>query len=76
MHSPSGCLVKYIIANVMSIVNFKISNSPIISKHRLHARNERKIKRMPGYKDEKTNTWYCKFYYVDWNPLPEDEARL
>ena len=21
---------------------------------------------MPAYKDEKTNTWYCKFYYVDW----------
>lgn len=21
---------------------------------------------MPTYKDEKTNTWYCKFYYVNW----------
>lgn len=21
---------------------------------------------MPTYKDEKNNTWYCKFYYVDW----------
>lgn len=21
---------------------------------------------MPIYKDEKTNTWYCKFYYEDW----------
>ncbi len=21
---------------------------------------------MPIYKDEKTNTWYCKFYYVNW----------
>lgn len=21
---------------------------------------------MPTYKDEKTGTWYCKFYYVDW----------
>lgn len=21
---------------------------------------------MPSYKDEKTGTWYCKFYYVDW----------
>lgn len=21
---------------------------------------------MPAYKDEKTGTWYCKFYYVDW----------
>ena len=21
---------------------------------------------MPAYKDEKTNTWYCKFYYTDW----------
>ena len=21
---------------------------------------------MPTYKDEKTNTWYCKFYYTDW----------
>ena len=21
---------------------------------------------MPSYKDEKTNTWYCKFYYTDW----------
>ena len=20
---------------------------------------------MPTYKDEKTNTWYCKFYYTD-----------
>lgn len=22
---------------------------------------------MPTYKDEKTGTWYCKFYYTDWN---------
>ena len=22
---------------------------------------------MPIYKDTKTNTWYCKFYYTDWN---------
>jgi len=22
---------------------------------------------MPCYKDEKTNTWYCKFYYTDLN---------
>ncbi|WP_333792053.1 site-specific integrase [Muricomes intestini] len=21
---------------------------------------------MPSYKDEKTNTWYCKFYYTNW----------
>lgn len=21
---------------------------------------------MPSYKDEKTGTWYCKFYYTDW----------
>lgn len=21
---------------------------------------------MPVYKDEKTNTWYCKFYFVNW----------
>lgn len=21
---------------------------------------------MPTYKDTKTNTWYCKFYYTDW----------
>ncbi len=21
---------------------------------------------MPAYKDEKTGTWYCKFYYVYW----------
>lgn len=21
---------------------------------------------MPTYKDEKTNTWYCKFYYTNW----------
>jgi len=21
---------------------------------------------MPSYKDEKRNTWYCKFYYKDW----------
>lgn len=21
---------------------------------------------MPSYKDEKTGTWYCKFYYVNW----------
>ncbi len=21
---------------------------------------------MPSYKDEKTNTWYCQFYYKDW----------
>lgn len=21
---------------------------------------------MPAYKDEKTNKWYCKFYYKDW----------
>lgn len=21
---------------------------------------------MPAYKDTKTNTWYCKFYYIDW----------
>ncbi len=23
-------------------------------------------KAMPTYKDEKTGTWYCKFYYVNW----------
>lgn len=22
---------------------------------------------MPTYKNEKANTWYCKFYYTDWN---------
>ena len=22
---------------------------------------------MPVYKDEKTNTWYCQFYYKDWD---------
>lgn len=22
---------------------------------------------MPTYKDENSNTWYCKFYYTDWN---------
>lgn len=22
---------------------------------------------MPTYKDEKLGTWYCKFYYTDWN---------
>ena len=22
--------------------------------------------KMPTYKDEKTGTWYCKFYYTDW----------
>lgn len=22
---------------------------------------------MPTYKNEKANTWYCKFYYYDWN---------
>ena len=22
---------------------------------------------MPTYKDERTGTWYCKFYYTDWN---------
>lgn len=34
----------------------------------LHARpaKKRKGKHMPTYKDEKTNTWYCKFYYVNW----------
>lgn len=21
---------------------------------------------MPAYKDEKQNTWYCQFYYEDW----------
>ena len=21
---------------------------------------------MPTYKDEKTGSWYCKFYYTDW----------
>lgn len=21
---------------------------------------------MPAYKDKKTDTWYCKFYYIDW----------
>ena len=21
---------------------------------------------MPSYKDDKNNTWYCKFYYTDW----------
>ena len=21
---------------------------------------------MPTYKDTKTGTWYCKFYYTDW----------
>ncbi len=22
---------------------------------------------MPSYKDEKSGTWYCKFYYMDWS---------
>ena len=21
---------------------------------------------MPSYKDKNTNTWYCKFYYTNW----------
>ena len=21
---------------------------------------------MPAYKDEKRNTWYCQFWYIDW----------
>ena len=21
---------------------------------------------MPAYKDEKRNSWYCQFYYEDW----------
>ena len=21
---------------------------------------------MPPYRDEKLNTWYCQFYYTDW----------
>ena len=22
---------------------------------------------MPSYKDEKSGTWYCKFYYMEWS---------
>ena len=29
---------------------------------------------MPAYKDEKRNTWYCQFYYEDWQGTKRSEA--
>ncbi len=31
-----------------------------------HRPRQKWRKIMPTYKDEKTNTWYCKFYYTNW----------
>lgn len=30
---------------------------------------------MPTYKDEKTNTWYCKFYYEDVNGIKKQKMK-
>lgn len=30
---------------------------------------------MPAYKDEKTNTWYCKFYYEDVNGIKKQKMK-
>ena len=30
---------------------------------------------MPTYKDEKTNTWYCKFYYEDANGIRKQKMK-
>lgn len=55
-----GCLSKYIIVNSRKHVNYLQSFS--------HAGRQKMKGRsyMPTYKDEKTGSWYCKFYYTDW----------
>ncbi len=30
---------------------------------------------MPSYKDERNGTWYCKFYYVDWNGIRRQKLK-
>ena len=30
---------------------------------------------MPFYKDEKTGTWYCKFYYTDWTGAKKQKLK-
>jgi len=30
---------------------------------------------MPAYKDEKQNTWYCQFYYKDWQGMKKKKQR-
>ena len=30
---------------------------------------------MPVYKDEKTNTWYCKFYYTDYTGTKKQKLK-
>ena len=49
----------------MSNTSFFQPKDFFIHSHALARPNERKMN-MPSYKDEKTGTWYCKFYYVNW----------
>lgn len=35
---------------------------------------EREVKNMPVYKDEKRNTWFCKCNYKDW--LGESKSKM
>lgn len=30
---------------------------------------------MPAYKDELRNTWYCQFYYEDWQGVKKKNRR-
>ncbi len=30
---------------------------------------------MPVYKDKQQNTWYCKFYYTDWNGVKKQKMK-
>lgn len=30
---------------------------------------------MPSYKDEKSGTWYCKFYYMDWSGIRRQKLK-
>lgn len=30
---------------------------------------------MPTYQDKNTNTWYCKFYYEDWNGIRKQKLK-
>ncbi len=31
---------------------------------------------MPAYKDNKTNKWYVKFYYEDWNGKKHQKKKM
>lgn len=33
------------------------------------------MRRMPAYKDEQRGTWYCQFYYEDWQGVKKKKQK-